>query len=70
MRATKQNLGHEHMGNSKRLREASSTIREYLESRYLKHLNVEMTGKKCMAQSLTSQTTMRMDLSHVATTRE
>jgi hypothetical protein len=36
-----------HMSNSKRLRDASSTIlvREYLESRYLKHLNVERTGK-------------------------
>ncbi len=33
------------MSNSKRLREASSTIREYLESRYLKYLNVERTGK-------------------------
>ena len=35
------------MSNSKRLREAStrSTIREYPESRYLKHLNVERTGK-------------------------
>ena len=31
--------------NSKRLREASSSIREYLESRYLKYLNVERTGK-------------------------
>ncbi len=30
---------------SKRLREASSSIREYLESRYLKYLNVERTGK-------------------------
>ena len=34
-----------HLSNSKRLREASSSIREYLESRYLKHLNVERTGK-------------------------
>ncbi len=33
------------MSNSKRLREASRTIREYLESRYLKYLNVERTGK-------------------------
>jgi hypothetical protein len=34
-----------HLSNSKRLREASSTIREYLESRHLKYLNVERTGK-------------------------
>jgi hypothetical protein len=34
-----------HLSNSKRLREASSSIREYLESRYLKYLNVERTGK-------------------------
>ena len=34
-----------HLSNSKRLREASSSIRKYLESRYLKHLNVERTGK-------------------------
>jgi hypothetical protein len=36
-----------HLSNSKRLREASSTIREYLlvDSRYLKYLNVERTGK-------------------------
>jgi len=33
------------MSNATRLREASSTIREYLESRYLKYLNVERTGK-------------------------
>ena len=34
-----------HLSNSKRLREASSSIHEYLESRYLKYLNVERTGK-------------------------
>ena len=34
-----------HLSNATRLREASSTIREYLESRYLKYLNVERTGK-------------------------
>jgi hypothetical protein len=34
-----------HLSNSKRLREASSSIRESLESRYLKYLNVERTGK-------------------------
>jgi hypothetical protein len=34
-----------HLSNSTRLREASSTIREYLEGRYLKYLNVERTGK-------------------------
>ncbi len=34
-----------HLSNSKCLREASSMIREYLESRYLKCLNVERTGK-------------------------
>ena len=34
-----------HLSNSKRLGEASSTIREYLQSRYLKYLNVERTGK-------------------------
>jgi hypothetical protein len=34
-----------HLSNSKRLREASSTIREYLESPYLKYLNVERTGR-------------------------
>ncbi len=34
-----------HLSNSKRLREASSTIREYLDSRHLKYLNVERTGK-------------------------
>jgi hypothetical protein len=32
------------MGTSKRLREASSTIREYLNSPYLKYLNVERTA--------------------------
>ena len=34
-----------HLSNSRRLREASSSIREYLESRYLTYLNVERTGK-------------------------
>ncbi len=34
-----------HMSNSKRLREASSTIRPYLRSPYLKHLNVERTAR-------------------------
>ncbi len=38
-------LWHRDLSNSKRLREASSSIRGYLESRYLKYLNVEKTGK-------------------------
>jgi hypothetical protein len=38
-------LWHLSNSDSKRLREASSTIREYLEGRYLKYLNVERTGR-------------------------